>query len=182
MLMVAFKNGFEKGGRSMNEMTFKRNELLAQQVIKGLVSRNMSGYYAASREALPNLVEILIPHHFSRLIGHDVVGLELIEGTETVLVHKFHDGVEFLQAVFQGCAGEDDGVMCLDAPGGLRDLGVPVLQPLHLIHDEQVCLQLAQYLYVITCAVVGYNLVWHVKLVLGDAFVVKSLDDMHAAP
>ncbi len=34
----------------MNENTFRRNELLAQKVIKGLSSRNMSGYYAASRE------------------------------------------------------------------------------------------------------------------------------------
>ncbi len=29
----------------------KRNEVLAQNVIKGLESRNMSGYYAADREA-----------------------------------------------------------------------------------------------------------------------------------
>ena len=34
----------------MNEMLVKRNELLAQKVIKGLQSRNMSGYYAANRE------------------------------------------------------------------------------------------------------------------------------------
>ena len=34
----------------MNENVFKRNELLAQKVIKGLESRNMSGYYAESRE------------------------------------------------------------------------------------------------------------------------------------
>ena len=34
----------------MNENISKRNELLAQEVIKGLESRNMSGYYAASKE------------------------------------------------------------------------------------------------------------------------------------
>ena len=28
----------------------KRNELLAQKVIKGLASRNMTGYYAADKE------------------------------------------------------------------------------------------------------------------------------------
>ena len=28
----------------------RRNELLAQKVIKGLESRNMSGYYAVSKE------------------------------------------------------------------------------------------------------------------------------------
>lgn len=34
----------------MNKFEFKRNELLAKKVIKGLESRNMSGYYAADRE------------------------------------------------------------------------------------------------------------------------------------
>lgn len=34
----------------MNENRMKRNEVLAQTVIKGLESRNMTGYYAASRE------------------------------------------------------------------------------------------------------------------------------------
>ena len=34
----------------MNEFEFKRNELLATKVIKGLASRNMTGHYAASKE------------------------------------------------------------------------------------------------------------------------------------
>ena len=34
----------------MNEFEFKRNELLAAKVIKGLKSRNMSGYYAANKD------------------------------------------------------------------------------------------------------------------------------------
>ena len=34
----------------MNENVRKRNALLAQTVIKGLRSRNMSGYYAETRE------------------------------------------------------------------------------------------------------------------------------------
>ena len=38
----------------MNENLVKRNECLARTVIKGLESRNMSGYYAADKEeALP---------------------------------------------------------------------------------------------------------------------------------
>ena len=35
----------------MEEFVEKRNEMLAQKVIKGLESRNMSGYYAADKEA-----------------------------------------------------------------------------------------------------------------------------------
>ncbi len=45
----------------MNENIFKRNELLAQKVIKGLQSRNMSGYYAADKEAALKQALELIP-------------------------------------------------------------------------------------------------------------------------
>ena len=34
----------------MNENLFKRNALLAEKTIKGLASRNMTGYYAATKE------------------------------------------------------------------------------------------------------------------------------------
>ncbi len=44
----------------MNEMIIKRNELLAEKVIKGLESRNMSGYYAATKEeALKKALEMI---------------------------------------------------------------------------------------------------------------------------
>ena len=47
----------------------KRNELLAQKVIKGLQSRNMSGYYAAGKkEALARALE-LIPEGSSIAMG-----------------------------------------------------------------------------------------------------------------
>jgi L-lactate utilization protein LutB len=45
---------------AMNENIVKRNELLAQKVIKGLESRNMTGYYAATKEeALKKALEII---------------------------------------------------------------------------------------------------------------------------
>ena len=44
----------------MNENMKKRNEVLAQTVIKGLESRNMTGYYAADKgEALKLALEII---------------------------------------------------------------------------------------------------------------------------
>ncbi|MBR3032918.1 MAG: lactate utilization protein [Clostridiales bacterium] len=53
----------------MNECIVKRNELLAQKVIKGLESRNMTGYYAASKEeALAKALE-LIPKGASVTMG-----------------------------------------------------------------------------------------------------------------
>ena len=53
----------------MNANIVKRNELLAQKVIKGLESRNMSGYYAATaEEALKKALE-LIPEGSSVTMG-----------------------------------------------------------------------------------------------------------------
>ena len=44
----------------MNENIYKRNELLAEKVIKGLGSRNMTGYYAANKEeALKKALELI---------------------------------------------------------------------------------------------------------------------------
>ena len=45
----------------MNTNMQKRNERLAETVIKGLKSRNMSGYYAADKEAALNQTLELIP-------------------------------------------------------------------------------------------------------------------------
>lgn len=53
----------------MNENIVKRNELLAQKVIKGLESRNMTGYYATTKEeALKKALE-LIPEGSSVSMG-----------------------------------------------------------------------------------------------------------------
>lgn len=53
----------------MNENVRKRNELLAQKVIKGLQSRNMTGHYAESREAALTLALSLIPEGSSIAMG-----------------------------------------------------------------------------------------------------------------
>ena len=53
----------------MDPNIFKRNELLAQRVIKGLNSRNMNAYYAASREEALKLALELIPKGSSVTMG-----------------------------------------------------------------------------------------------------------------
>ena len=53
----------------MNENIVKRNELLAETVIKGLTSRNMSGYYADSKEAALQIALSLIPENSSIAMG-----------------------------------------------------------------------------------------------------------------
>ena len=53
----------------MNENMRKRNELLAQKVIQGLKSRNMTGYYAATKEEALALALSLIPEGSSVTMG-----------------------------------------------------------------------------------------------------------------
>ena len=53
----------------MNENITKRNALLAEKVIKGLASRNMTGYYAGSREAALETALSLIPEGSSVTMG-----------------------------------------------------------------------------------------------------------------
>ncbi len=53
----------------MNQNVYKRNELLAQKVLKGLKSRNMTGYYAASKEEALKLALELIPEGSSVTMG-----------------------------------------------------------------------------------------------------------------
>ena len=61
----------------MNEMLVKRNELLAQKVIKGLQSRNMSGHYAANREEALKIALDLIPEGSSATMGGSVSAVEI---------------------------------------------------------------------------------------------------------
>ena len=53
----------------MNPNIVKRNTLLAQKVIKGLQSRNMSGYWAESREEALRIALELIPEGSSVTMG-----------------------------------------------------------------------------------------------------------------
>lgn len=61
----------------MDQFVNKRNELLAQKVIKGLESRNMTGYYAASKEeALAKALE-LIPEGSTVTMGGAMSAVEI---------------------------------------------------------------------------------------------------------
>lgn len=53
----------------MDENIRKRNECLAQTVIRGLQSRNMSGYYAANKEEAKKQALELIPEGSSIAMG-----------------------------------------------------------------------------------------------------------------
>ena len=60
---------WRKGGLTMDNNMTKRNELLAQKVIKGLGSRNMTGYYAKDKEEALKLALSLIPEGSTITMG-----------------------------------------------------------------------------------------------------------------
>lgn len=70
----------------MNENIVKRNDLLAQTVIKGLASRNMTGYYAQTKEEALKIALDIIPEGSTITMGGSMsvaeIGLKdaLIEG------------------------------------------------------------------------------------------------------
>ena len=55
----------------------KRNELLAETVIKGLKSRNMTGYYAKDKEEALKLALDLIPKGSSISMGGCMSAMEI---------------------------------------------------------------------------------------------------------
>ena len=61
----------------MNQHLYHRNELLAQTVIKGLASRNMTGYYAESKEAALKKALELINEGASVTMGGCMSALEI---------------------------------------------------------------------------------------------------------
>ena len=61
----------------MDPIITKRNELLAQKVIKGLASRNMTGYYAATKEEALQIALSLIDEGNSVTMGGAMSAIEI---------------------------------------------------------------------------------------------------------
>lgn len=77
----------------MDQNTIKRNELLAQKVIKGLASRNMTGYYAATKEEALSLALSLIPKGASVSMGgamsaHEIGLVEAVKGPDYSFIDR----------------------------------------------------------------------------------------------
>ena len=100
----------------MDKNKYRRNELLAQKVIKGLESRNMSGYYAANKEeALAKALE-LIPKGSSVSMGgamsaHEIGLVDAVRGDE----YRFIDRMAFEDPRAALLAGYDADVFLASA-------------------------------------------------------------------
>ena len=81
----------------MNENIIKRNELLAQKVIKGIESRNMSGYYAANAKEACRIALELIPEGSTVTMGgamsaHEIGLVDLLKNGSRNFIDR--DAVE----------------------------------------------------------------------------------------
>ena len=103
----------------------KRNELLAQKVIKGLTSRNMTGYYAKDREEAKRIALSLIPEGSSVTMGgalsaHEIGLVEAVKTGNYAFIDraKFENPREAMLAAYDADwflssanAMTDDGVL-----------------------------------------------------------------------
>ena len=85
----------------------KRNELLAQKVIKGLPSRNMTGYWAKDREEARRIALSLIPEGSSVTMGgamsaHEIGLVEAVKDSNYTFIDraKFETPREALLAAY----------------------------------------------------------------------------------
>ena len=110
-------------------------------------------------------IQVLVAQDLAGLIGDDTFLTELIVGAEAVLVYQFHDGEQFFQFVLERSARQRYGIAGIDTPGGDGYLGVPVFQPLHLIHDHHVGLEFPQIFHIIRHGIIGNHLIAGMLLV-----------------
>ncbi|MCR4690158.1 MAG: lactate utilization protein [Lachnospiraceae bacterium] len=78
----------------MNENITKRNELLAQKVIKGLESRNMTGYYAANQKEALKIALELIPEKSTITMGgcmsaHEIGLVEALKNGDYNFIDRY---------------------------------------------------------------------------------------------
>ena len=109
----------------------------------------------------------------------DVLVAKLVVRSETKLVHQFHVGIELLQLVLHRRARQQDRIARRYLAGGTGDQRVPILQPLYLVHDQHVGIQLAQMSDVVAHRVVRDNLVGCGRLIQFVALSRSALYDHH---
>lgn len=89
-------------------------------------------------EGLGNPGEIPVAGHSPAVVRLLVRREETEGGSEPESVHEFHDGMEFLQPVFERRARQDDRILGLELLDALRGSGLPVFDPLGLVQDDEV--------------------------------------------
>jgi hypothetical protein len=106
-------------------------------------------------QPLAQIVQILVPQDLAALVD-DAVAVEEVKGRgQTPIVDELRHGVQLIQAVLQRRAGQHQREGRLQALDDVAGLGLPVLDALALVQDDQVPLDsfdgqdVAEHLFVI---------------------------------
>ena len=90
------------------------------------------------RQAPAKLVEIPVSQHASLFIRHSMRVEEAERGAKLAVVDELHYRIQLVQPVFQGRACQYEGKGRTQGLDHLRGPGLPVLDPLSLVEDDQV--------------------------------------------
>ena len=123
----------------MNPNIVKRNELLAQKVIKGLESRNMSGYYAASKEEALKLALTMIPEGSSVTMGgamsaHEIGLVDALKAGNYNFIDR--DAYEDKRAAMLAAYDAD---VFLSSANAMTDDGILPKKVLFIVGMNKVC-------------------------------------------
>ena len=106
---------------------------------------------------------------------------QLPGGTQPVLVHKLHDGDQFLQAVLQRCAGQHQRVGAADALEFARSDRVPVFDALRFVGNDEIGCPMGDQVCVARQRFVMNDLAKSLFAVLRLALRPQPLDDLRRA-
>jgi hypothetical protein len=109
-------------------------------------------------DAFAEFLQVLIAFGAAFVVERVVVAVEPEERAEESGVEEVDDGAEFVDAVFDRSAGEDEGIAAPEALDGLGGAGGPVLDALGLVEHDDVGAE----------ALVEIEAVGHDLLVVGD--------------
>ncbi len=91
---------------------------------------------------LAKLVEVLVSLRFAFFFVKDVeLAVEAEEWSEDRWVEEFDNGVEFVDAVFDGGACEDEGVSGVETFDGASGFGGPIFDALGFVENDDVGLE-----------------------------------------
>ena len=99
------------------------------------------GFAAAQHvraDALVELIEVAVARGPAAVVEFVKLAVEAEQRAEHGRVEEIHQRMQFVDAVLDGRAGEDEGVAAAQALDGLGGLGAPVLDALGFVEHDDV--------------------------------------------
>ncbi len=132
-------------------------------------------------EFFAELREVFEAGDFSGFGGDAILVDEAVGGAEAAGIDEFDDAVEVIEAVFERCAGEDEGEAGLEAFDDAAGFGFPVFDALGFIEDDEVPVAALDFEVVAEDLFVVADGEKFWAVVLGSALGDGAADELYAA-